>query len=144
MGLIPHRFPFLLVDKVVDVVKDQTIHAIKNVTINEDFFNGHFPDYPVMPGVLIIEALAQASVLLVASGMNKEEYASKMFFFGSIENARFSKQVIPGDVLELHAEKLRARSNLWKMKCHAIVAGTKVTEATISAIVVEKQSVQSS
>lgn len=137
MELIPHRFPFLLVDKVISTNQDQNIHAIKNVSINEAFFCGHFPHYPVMPGVLIIEALAQASVLLVISNMQKEEYEHKIFFFASIENARFLKQVLPGDVLNLYAEKIASRSNLWKMKCHAIVGDVKVADATISAVAVD-------
>lgn len=141
MGLIPHRFPFLLVDRVISTVGSESIHAVKNVSMNEEFFSGHFPHYPIMPGVLIIEALAQASVLLVIGSMKKEEYENKIFFFASIESVRFIKQVVPGDVLHLYAEKIRARSNLWKMKCHAMVDGEKVTDAVISAVVVDRDKV---
>jgi 3-hydroxyacyl-[acyl-carrier-protein] dehydratase len=139
MDLIPHRYPFLLVDRVLSTEGDQKIHAIKNVSMNENFFNGHFPQQPIMPGVLMIEAMAQAAVLLVVSNMSKEEYENKIFYFASIENAHFVKPVVPGDVLHLHVEKVKAKLNIWKMHGVAKVDGNKVADATISAVVVPKK-----
>ena len=139
MGFLPHRYPFLLVDRVIKIEGEEEIHAVKNVTMNEEFFNGHFPGRPVMPGVLIIEALAQAAVLLVVNRLGKEVLEQKEFFFSSIENARFRKVVQPGDILNLHVRKLQSRSNPWKMQGDAIVNEEKVAEAVVSAMSVPKQ-----
>ena len=135
--ILPHRYPFLLVDKVISI-EEKKIHAIKNVTINEEFFMGHFPERPVMPGVLIIEAMAQTSVLLVADKLDPNFLKEHIFFFGSIENARFLKPVLPGDTLHLYIEELQARSNIWKMKGEAFVDNKKVSEAKLSAVVTKK------
>ncbi len=137
MQMIPHRYPFLLVDKVIDVVKDQSAVGIKNVTFNELHFIGHFPGKPVMPGVLIIESMAQTSAVLVVETLGKES-EGKLVYFMSIEEAKFRKPVTPGDTMHIHVKKDRSRGNVWKFDCHAEVAGAKVAEATISAMIVNE------
>lgn len=132
LKILPHRYPFLLVDKLVEVKPREEVHAIKNVTFNEPFFNGHFPGNPIMPGVLIIEALAQASAIMVAEGLG---YEDPEVFFMTISNARFRKPVVPGDVLHLHVRTLQNVRNVWKCECEARVEGKKVTEAVMSAMI---------
>lgn len=134
---LPHRYPFLLVDKVVELEVGKKIVAIKNVTFNEPHFLGHFPDHPIMPGVLIIEAMAQAGALMVtaAPGYKAEE---KLVYFMSIDGAKFRKPVIPGDVLELHVEVVQSRGPVWKLSATGMVAGQKVAEAQLSAMIVDK------
>lgn len=134
---IPHRYPFLLVDRVVDLVVGESAVGIKNVTMNEPHFTGHFPSKPVMPGVLIIESMAQTSAVLVCETL-KGEADSKLVYFMSIEEAKFRKIVEPGDQLLLHVEKLRNRGNVWKFKAEGKVNGQIVAEATFSAMVVDK------
>lgn len=134
--LIPHRFPMLLVDKLIDVVLDEKATGIKNVTINEWFFQGHFPEKPVMPGVLIIEAMAQTAGVLVMKTTDQQA-SGKIVYFMSIEEARFRKPVIPGDVLELHVEKQRYRSSVWKFSGKAMVDGQVVAEAVFSAMITD-------
>ena len=136
MEMIPHRYPFLLVDKVTDIVPDATAVGIKNVTINEPFFQGHFPGHPIMPGVLIIEAMAQTSAILVIETTGKK--AGGVVYFMTIEQARFRKPVGPGDRLELHVEKQRSRGNVWKFRGEARVDGKLMAEATYSAMIVEE------
>lgn len=135
---LPHRYPFLLVDKVVELEIGKKIVAIKNVTFNEPHFTGHFPDKPIMPGVLIIEAMAQAGALMVTSapGFKAEE---KLVYFMSIDGAKFRKPVIPGDVLELHVEVVQNRGPVWKLSAVGIVDGQKVAEAQLSAMIVDKE-----
>lgn len=134
---LPHRYPILLVDKVVELEVGKKIVAIKNVTFNEPHFLGHFPDHPIMPGVLIIEALAQAGALMVTSAPDfKAE--DKLVYFMSIDGAKFRKPVIPGDVLELHVEAVQNRGAVWKLSAVAIVDGQKVSEAQLSAMIVDK------
>lgn len=135
---LPHRYPMLLVDKVIELEINKKIIAIKNVTFNEPHFIGHFPDHPIMPGVLIIEALAQAGALMVtcAPNFNAED---KLVYFMSIENAKFRKPVIPGDVLELHVEVIQNRGNVWKLSAVAKVDDVKVSEAQLSAMIVDKK-----
>jgi 3-hydroxyacyl-[acyl-carrier-protein] dehydratase len=137
MEIIPHRYPLLLVDRILEMHPDQGAVAIKNVTINEDFFNGHFPGKPIMPGVLIIEAMAQASAAFVvlSMGMSTE---NKLVYFMSIDGAHFRKPVIPGDTLYLHIQKIKSRGNVWKMKGEAKVDGQRVADAVFSAMVVNK------
>ena len=132
MEMIPHRYPFLLVDKVVDVVEGKSATGIKNVTINENFFQGHFPQQPVMPGVLIIEAMAQTCALVVVDMMG-ESAEGKLVYFMSIDDARFRKPVGPGDVLEIKVEALKARKNIWKFQCNVFVGEDKVAEAVVTA-----------
>ncbi len=120
---LPHRYPFLLVDRVISCELNKSIVAIKNVTINEPFFNGHFPFRPVMPGVLIIEAMAQASGLLTLESLGETFSESNVFFFAGIDHARFKRVVEPGDQLRLEIEVLKARRDLWKFKGTASVEG---------------------
>jgi 3-hydroxyacyl-[acyl-carrier-protein] dehydratase len=132
--MIPHRYPFLMVDRLVDVVVGESAVGIKNVTANEPFFQGHFPGRPVMPGVLIIEAMAQtAAVIVVASlGASAE---GKLVYFMSIENARFRKPVEPGDQLRLICRKERQRGNVWRFTGEARVGETVVAEAVYTAMI---------
>ena len=134
--LRPHRYPMLLIDRVKDIVRGKSIIAIKNVTVNEEFFNGHFPSKPVMPGVLIVEAMAQASGLLALDTMGDDVTENALVYFLSIENAKFRKPVEPGDVLEIHSKILTNKSSICKFECEALVDGKKVAEATICAKVV--------
>jgi 3-hydroxyacyl-[acyl-carrier-protein] dehydratase len=135
---LPHRYPFLLVDKVLKIETNKKIIAVKNVTFNEPHFLGHFPDHPIMPGVLIIEALAQAGALMVTC--NEDFKAEeKLVYFMSIDNAKFRKPVIPGDVLELHVEVIQNRGNVWKLSAIAKVEGSKVAEAQLCAMIVDKE-----
>ncbi|WP_281300908.1 MULTISPECIES: 3-hydroxyacyl-ACP dehydratase FabZ [unclassified Iodidimonas] len=134
---IPHRFPFLLVDRVKDIVLGEKATGIKNVTINEPFFPGHFPERPVMPGVLIIEAMAQTCGILVVHSLG-EEAEGRLVYFMSIDNARFRKPVTPGDVLHLEVVKERSRGNVWRFACLGKVEGAVVAQATVAAMLLEK------
>jgi len=137
LNSLPHRYPLLLVDKVIEFEENKKIVAIKNVTFNEPHFLGHFPNHPIMPGVLIIEALAQAGALMVTCAQDfKAE--DKLVYFMSIDGAKFRKPVIPGDVLELHVEAIQNRGNVWKLSAQAKVDGVKVSEAQLSAMIVDK------
>ena len=136
--LIPHRYPILLVDRVKEIDGSKKIVAIKNVTFNEPHFLGHFPDKPIMPGVLIIEAMAQAGSIMVASSGDFDP-ANKLVYFMSISEAKFRKPVVPGDVLELHIVTTQNRGAVWKMQGNAFVDGVKVAEAQFSAIMVDKK-----
>ena len=135
MEMIPHRYPFLFIDKVTNLIPDSTAVGIKNVTINEPFFQGHFPGHPIMPGVLIIEAMAQTSAILVIETTGKR--AGAVVYFMTIEQARFRQPVGPGDRLELHVEKQRSRGNVWKFRGEAKVEGKLMAEAIYSAMIVE-------
>lgn len=134
--IIPHRYPFLLVDRVLEVEEGKHAVGIKNVTANEEFFNGHFPDYPVMPGVLIVEALAQVGAVAM---LKKEENRGRLAFFTGIDNCRFKKQVKPGDQLRLEVEIIRSRGALGKGKATATVDGEIVCEAEIMFALGEKK-----
>ncbi len=129
---IPHRFPFLLLDRVVEIVDSTRIVAFKNVTINEDFFQGHFPGRPIMPGVLILEAMAQAAAVLVQRGSGRPTLGSQIFFM-AIDQAKFRRPVVPGDRLTLEVEVLRRRSTVWKFKALATVDGERAAEAELMA-----------
>jgi len=133
---IPHRYPFLLVDRVIEVVPGQRVVAVKNVTINEPFFQGHFPGAPVMPGVLIIEALAQAGAVLLLSDV--PDRASKLLYFTAIDEARFRRPVVPGDQLRLTTEVLKLRARICKMHGRAEVDGEVVAEADVMCAIVER------
>ena len=142
LKMIPHRYPFLLVDRVISIDREQeSLIALKNVTFNEPHFMGHFPDHPIMPGVLIIEALAQASALYVMDSMNLETCENKVVYFMSIDNAKFRQTVTPGDSLYLHVKKERCRANVWKFQCEARVNDKLVAEGLLTAMITEKQNV---
>lgn len=134
MHAIPHRYPFLMIDRVVDVVRDRSATGVKNVSMNENFFQGHFPGHPVMPGVLIIEAMAQTAAVLVVETLGPQA-AGKVVYFMTIEGAKFRRPVVPGDQLRVHVTKVRHRGNVWKFSGVARVDGTSVAEATYAAMI---------
>ncbi|OXS29242.1 MAG: 3-hydroxyacyl-[acyl-carrier-protein] dehydratase FabZ [Desulfovibrio sp. MES5] len=133
MRLLPHRYPFLLVDRVVECVPDSHIKAYKNVTFNEPFFQGHFPDAPIMPGVLILEALAQTGGLLATADMG--DLDDKLFLFTGLDGVKFRRQVVPGDRLDLECSNLRMKLKLCKMEARAFVDGKLAAEAQITAAI---------
>ena len=139
MARIPHRYPFLLVDRCEDYVPSQSITGIKCVTVNEPFFQGHFPDYPVMPGVLIVEAMAQTGAVLMSKSL-EVDVGGKAIFFMSLDNCRFRAPVRPGAVLKLAVEVLRARGDVFKFKGRAMVDDKVAAEAEFAAMVVETTS----
>ena len=134
--LIPHRYPFLLVDSVTDTELGVSAIGLKNVTINEPFFQGHFPSDPIMPGVLIVESLAQTAAILVAKTLNKIDGELSVFFM-SMNNTKFRKPVIPGDTLKLFVTVNQNRRNVWKFRGEAQVAGEVVAESDFTAMMVE-------
>ena len=136
MEMIPHRYPFLMIDKIIEMVDGEYAVGVKNVSINEQHFIGHFPGKPVMPGVLIIEAMAQTSAVLVVHTLGKEA-EGKLVYFMSIDEARFRKPVIPGDSLHIRVDKQQSRRNVWKFACVATVDGVKVADAVICAMIVD-------
>lgn len=136
--MIPHRYPFLLIDKVIDVVANESCIGIKNVTNNEPFFQGHFPNHPVMPGVLIVESMAQTSAVLVVHTLG-EEAKGKVVYFMSVEEAKFRKPVIPGDVLRIECKVAQNRKNVWKFKAKATVDGVVVAESTFAAMIMNEK-----
>jgi 3-hydroxyacyl-[acyl-carrier-protein] dehydratase len=131
MDLLPHRYPMLLIDRVLSFEPGKRIVALKNVTINEHFFAGHFPHYPVMPGVLIIEALAQAAAVLTFKTHGHKSDDNSLYYFVGIDNARFKRPVRPGDALELHAELKRQVRGIWWYTTRAMVDGQLATEADL-------------
>lgn len=136
MKLLPHRYPMLLVDRMYDMKGDESCVGIKNVTMNEPFFQGHFPQYPVMPGVLIIEGLAQTAGALCVSSL-QEDYKAELVYFMGIDNAKFRKPVVPGDQLHYHVRKIRNRGRVWRFFGEARVNGQTVAEAEISAMLAD-------
>lgn len=134
--MIPHRYPMLMIEKVIDVVPDARATGIKNVSINEWYFQGHFPSEPVMPGVLIIEAMAQTAAVLVVASLGPEN-EGRLTYFMSIESARFRKPVVPGDVIRIPVEKQRRRGSVWRFSGRAEVDGTVVAEAVYTAMIRE-------
>jgi 3-hydroxyacyl-[acyl-carrier-protein] dehydratase len=137
MQAIPHRYPFLLVDRVVDIRTNHSATGIKNVTINENFFQGHFPTHPVFPGVLIIESMAQTAAVLVVETLGPSA-AGKLVYFMTVEGAKFRKPVVPGDQLRIHVVKEKQRGSIWKFSAEAKVDGKVVAEATYSAMILDK------
>ena len=136
MEMIPHRQPFLMIDRVEDIVVRERATGIKNVTINEPFFLGHFPVRPVMPGVLIIEAMAQTAAVLVVETLG-EDALGKLVYFMTIDNVRFRNPVVPGDQLKLHVSIQRNRGNVWKFSGEAKVGDTVVAEGAFSAMIMD-------
>ena len=138
MEMIPHRYPILLVDRVIDYVAGESAVSLKNVTMNEPHFNGHFPGMPVMPGVLIVEAMAQTSALLVVQTLG-EEAQGKIVYFMSIDSAKFRRPVVPGDSLYIHVEKIQNRGKVWKFQCTAKVGDKVCAEAVVTAMLTDQE-----
>jgi len=136
MELIPHRYPFLLIDRMVDIVPGESATGIKNVSVNEPCFQGHFPGHPIMPGVLIVESMAQTSAALVMQTLGKDA-EGRVVYFMSVEGARFRKPVTPGDVMRINVKKQARRGNVWKFQGEATVEGAVVAEATYTAMIME-------
>ncbi|AVA21473.1 MULTISPECIES: 3-hydroxyacyl-ACP dehydratase FabZ [Rhizobium] len=139
MKLLPHRYPFLMVDKIIEIDSDNSAIGIKNVTANEPQFTGHFPGSPIMPGVLLIEGMAQTAGAICA---RKDGIGGNLVYFMTIDNARFRKPVVPGDRVEFHVVKLKQRGTIWKFHCDAKVDGSLVAEADIGAMIVRKDQEQ--
>ena len=134
---IPHRYPMLLIDKVIEIKKNKSAIGIKNVTANENFFTGHFPNQMIMPGVLIIESMAQTAAVMVVESLGSKAEGSLVYFL-SIDRGRFRKPVIPGDQLMIHTICNRRRNNIWRFACKVFVEDEVVAEATISAMIMAK------
>lgn len=134
---IPHRYPMLMIDRIVDMIRDESAIGLKNVTVNEHFFQGHFPGHPVMPGVLIVEAMAQTAAVLVVETLGPHS-AGTLVYFMTIEAAKFRRPVVPGDQLRIHVSKVRSRGNVWKFTGVARVDGGAVAEATFSAMIMDQ------
>ena len=137
MEMIPHRYPFLMIDRVSDLIPNKSAIGIKNVTINEPHFQGHFPDKPIMPGVLIIEAMAQTAGVLVVHSLGNETHG-KLVYFMSVENAKFRNPVLPGDVLKIHVETKQHRKSVWKFDGTAKVNDVIVSESTFTAMIMDR------
>ena len=136
MQMIPHRYPFLMIDKVINVVRGRSAVGVKSVTINEPHFQGHFPRWPVMPGVLIIEAMAQTAAVMVVDAIG-DLAAGKLVYFTSIDGARFRRPVVPGSTLHIHVERVHSRGTVWKFQGKAMVEGKLMAEATYAAMIMD-------
>jgi 3-hydroxyacyl-[acyl-carrier-protein] dehydratase len=139
--IIPHRFPFLLLDRVIEIKSGESIHAYKNVSVSEHIFQGHFPGHPIYPGVMIVEGLAQAGGVLAFKSMSEEEQqdiANKVVYFMSIDKCKFRAPVTPGDRLEYRVSVIKHRGNIWILKGEAFVDGKLTTEAELKAMIVDK------
>ena len=136
IAILPHRYPFLMVDRIVELEPDKRIVGLKNVTINEQYFQGHFPEAPVMPGVLILEAMAQVAGVLIYRNM--ADRGNKLIYFSGVENAKFRRPVVPGDQVRIEMELLNRRSNFGKMAGRATVEGKLVAEATVLFAIAER------
>lgn len=137
MEMIPHRYPMLLVDKMIEVNLGESATGLKNVTINESFFQGHFPGAPVMPGVLIIEAMAQTAAILVVETLGKD-VEGKLVYFMAIDDAKFRKPVVPGDTMHIHVKKQRNRGSVWRFEGSATVNGELHAEAVVTAMIADR------
>lgn len=136
MQMIPHRYPFLLIDRVVDLVSDKSAVGIKNVTINEPQFAGHFPQRPIMPGVLIVEAMAQTAAVLVVHTLGPDS-EGKLVYFMSIDDCRFRRPVAPGDIMRVHVTKDRSRGAVWRFECEVRVDDQVAANAKIAAMIID-------
>jgi 3-hydroxyacyl-[acyl-carrier-protein] dehydratase len=141
LKLLPHRYPFLLVDRLIEMNGDQSCIGIKSVTFNEPFFQGHFPGFPVMPGVLIIEGMAQTAGALCVHSLG-QDYKPQLVYFMGIDRAKFRKPVFPGDQLQYHMKKVRSRGRAWRFYGEAKVDGQIVAEAEVSAMIVDSENVK--
>lgn len=139
MKMIPHRYPFLLVDRIVEIDPPESAVGLKNITMNEPQFQGHFPSAPVMPGVLIVESMAQTAAIVVMKALARES-AGRLVYFMSIEEAKFRKPVVPGDAMYIHVNKIQARRNVWKFRGEAKVDGVLCAEAVFTAMIVDEPS----
>ena len=137
LKMIPHRYPMLMIDRLEEIVIDRSAVGIKSVSANEPFFQGHFPGKPIMPGVLIIEAMAQTAAALVVYTIG-DNVEGRLVYFMSVEDARFRKMVVPGDQLRVHVERIHKRGNVWKFKGEARVNGALCAEATYTAMIVDE------
>lgn len=137
MEMLPHRYPFLLLDRLLEVVPNESAVGLKNVTISEPFFQGHFPGAPVMPGVLIIEAMAQTAAAMVVHSAGSE-LEGKLVYFMAIDEGKFRKPVVPGDSLKIHVQRIQNRRNVWKFRCEAKVEGELCAEAVVTAMIFDK------
>jgi 3-hydroxyacyl-[acyl-carrier-protein] dehydratase len=141
LKLLPHRYPFLMIDRIIDIDGDNSATGIKCVTINEPFFQGHFPNYPVMPGVLLIEGMAQTAGAICVAALG-ESYEPRIVYFMSIDKAKFRRPVMPGDTVHYHVRKIRNRGPVWRFACEARVAGALVAEGEISAMIIDPNKAQ--
>lgn len=137
MKLLPHRYPFLMVDRIIDIDGDSSAIGVKNVTINEPHFMGHFPEQPVMPGVLLIEGMAQTAGAICVHA-RQGDARPKIVYFMTIDKAKFRRPVAPGDTVEYHVKKIKNRGNIWRFRVDAMVSGVRVAEAEISAMLVDE------
>jgi beta-hydroxyacyl-ACP dehydratase FabZ len=138
METLPHRYPFLLVDRIVELEMGKRIVGIKNVTMNEPFFQGHFPGHPIMPGVLLLEAMAQTGGVLALKSVPPEQVKNKLIYFMSIDKAKFRKPVIPGDQVRFELDVVKIRSTIVSLKAKALVEGAVVAEAELMAMIVDR------
>lgn len=137
MALLPHRYPFLMIERLINIIPNDSATGIKNVSVNEPHFQGHFPEHPIMPGVLIIEAMAQSAACLVAHSVGLEGVKAKSVYFMSVEEARFRKPVVPGDQLLLNVKKQRRCGPVWRFSAEAVVNGVLMAEATYTAMIAD-------
>lgn len=141
LKLLPHRYPFLMIDRIIEIDGDNSGIGIKNVTINEPFFQGHFPSFPVMPGVLLVEGIAQTAGAICVAKLG-ETYQPQLVYFMTIEKAKFRKPVVPGDTVHFHVQKIRNRGPVWRFAGAAKVDGNLVAEAEVSAMIVDSNKAQ--
>jgi len=137
LRLLPHRYPFVMIDRIIDIRGEEHGIGIKNVTINEPQFSGHFPDNPVMPGVLLIEGMAQTAGVLCLRQMDEAARARSMFYFLTIDKAKFRKPAVPGDTIEYHVNKIAHRRNMWWYRAEAKVGDALIAEAEVGAVITE-------